>query len=261
MVFKKTRSILSNSSRRGPSRAIAAAMRADRDDMKLSRKSVTKAALLFASFLFIIMAYYMVKTASRSMILEDATSAILPYIWIGSALLLMILVPFYQLVIARVSRFKMLFGTLVIIAAALVAFWFRFEEPTVAEVAVFYVFVDIFSVVLVEQFWSLTDSTYRSMQAKKWYGIIGSGGLVGGIIAGFTAAFLIDSIGMKTADLLLVSTGLIGCIAACTAYLAHTGLFADELPSVPEKKQARSWEILKENNYLLLVLLLIALKN
>ena len=135
MPFKRTLSILSNTSRRGPGRAAFIEHAADRRGLTLTRKAVGKATLLFANFLFIIMAYYMVKTASRSMILEEASSAILPYIWIGSASLLMVLMPVYQLVITRVSRFKMLFGTLLLFAAILVGFWLRFEQPSVAEVA------------------------------------------------------------------------------------------------------------------------------
>jgi AAA family ATP:ADP antiporter len=172
------------------------------ESLQLTPRPWLKAALLFVNFALIIMAYYMVKAASRSMILEEASSAILPYVWIGSALLLMVLVPVYQTIVTRIPRFTLILSTLAIIAVLLVVFWLRFETPSVMVAATFYVFVDIFSVVLVEQFWSLTNSVYRTRQAKRWYGLIGSGGLVGGILAGVLAAQLIANTQMQTPDLL-----------------------------------------------------------
>lgn len=212
-----------------------------------------KAALLFINFALIIMAYYMVKAASRSMILEEASSAILPYIWIGSALLLMVLVPVYQTIVPRVPRFGLILSTLAIVAGLLLVFWLRFEQPTLMVASAFYIFVDIFSVVLVEQFWSLTNSVYRTRQAKRWYGLIGSGGLVGGIVAGMLAAQLIAKTSMQTPDLLLVSAALIAVLAAITMFLAASGLFAEEQPDQAEENRASPAALLRENNYMVLV--------
>jgi AAA family ATP:ADP antiporter len=212
-----------------------------------------KAGLLFINFALIIMAYYMVKAASRSMILEEASSAILPYIWIGSALLLMVLVPVYQTIVPRVPRFGLILSTLAIIAVLLLVFWLRFEQPTLMVAAAFYIFVDIFSVVLVEQFWSLTNSVYRTRQAKRWYGVIGSGGLVGGIVAGMVAAQLIARTSMQTPDLLLVSALLIAVLAAITVFLAASGLFTEEQPDQAEENKTGPAAILRENNYMVLV--------
>ena len=44
----------------------------------------------------------------------------------------------------------------------------------------FYVLVDIFSVVLVEQFWSLANTSSSNDEGRRSYWFVGSGGLMGG---------------------------------------------------------------------------------
>lgn len=214
-----------------------------------------KALLLATGLLFIAMAYYLVKTASRSIILQDAGSSILPYIWIGSALTMLLLVPVYQWIVAHTSRFTLLFGTLTGTVGALLAFYFQFDEPSVTKAALFYGFSDIVGVMIVEQFWSLTNSEFQTYQARRWYGLISSGGLVGGLLAGIGGAQLVERLGLATTDLLLVSVALIVAALASVGYMLSTGVFRSEhaepiTASFPEKAADR---LTRENNYLLLV--------
>ena len=217
------------------------------------RANLFRVILLFVSFLAIILSYYLVKSASRSMILEEGSASLLPYIWVGSALSLMVLVPLYQKLIGRVPKFKLVFATLLVIAACLCGFWLRMEEATLQEVIAFYIFVDIFSVILVEQFWALTDSVYRSREAKVWYGLIGSGGLVGGIFAGFAVTGLVGGLGLPTKDLLLVSVASLLLISIFVYGLGRSGLFENaDKPSVSRFSDA-SWANIRDNNYLYLI--------
>ncbi|MBT8144141.1 MAG: hypothetical protein KJO55_05530 [Gammaproteobacteria bacterium] len=218
-----------------------------------------KAFLLALNLLFIIVSYYTVKTASRSIILEDAGSAILPYIWIGSALLMIFLVPVYQWVCNHVSRFTLLFATLLATIFSMLVFWVALQTPTITEAALFYGFSDIISVVIVEQFWSLTNSEFRTHGARRWYGIIGSGGLIGGLLGAVLAAQLIERFGLSTNDLLLVATLFIGVILATSIYLRSTAMF-DESPATSADNPAPTpAQVTSENSYLLLVAVILLL--
>ncbi|NND58834.1 MAG: hypothetical protein HKN49_01055, partial [Gammaproteobacteria bacterium] len=218
-----------------------------------------KAFLLALNLLFIIVSYYTVKTASRSIILEDAGSAILPYIWIGSALLMIFLVPVYQWVCNHVSRFTLLFATLLATIFSMLVFWVALQTPTITEAALFYGFSDIISVVIVEQFWSLTNSEFRTHGARRWYGIIGSGGLIGGLLGAVLAAQLIERFGLSTNDLLLVATLFIGVILATSIYLRSTAMF-DESPATSADGPAPTpAQVTSENSYLLLVAVILLL--
>ena len=47
-----------------------------------------RASILFINFLLIILAYYQIKPASRSLFIEYLGADYLPYVWIGTALVL-----------------------------------------------------------------------------------------------------------------------------------------------------------------------------
>lgn len=224
------------------------------------RRQQLKAMLLTMNLLFIIVAYYTVKTASRSIILEDAGSEILPYIWIGSALFMLLLVPLYQWVVAHVSRFTLLFATLAGTVGVTLFFWLALQTPTITEAALFYGFSDVISVVIVEQFWSLTNSEFKTHTARRWYSVIGSGGLIGGVLGGVLSARLIADLGLTTTDLLLVGAGFIGLIALTSAAMLRSGMFRTETkPRQPETAEEQSRRVVTENSYLLLVAVILML--
>jgi len=54
----------------------------------------------------------------------------------------------------------------------------------------FYVWASLFNIFGVFLFWSVTDSLFRTPEAKLWYGWIGLGGVMGGIVGSTTAATL-----------------------------------------------------------------------
>jgi AAA family ATP:ADP antiporter len=116
------------------------------------------------------------------------------------------------------------------------------------------VFVDILSVVLVEQFWSLTNSIYTTQEGKSWYGFVGTGGLVGGIAGGGLSALLIQYTHLQTPDLLLTAAITIGIIFVLTWVMGHIGLYCEVEHVVPvEAARKGGWRVLGQNRYLLLI--------
>ncbi|MDD3763095.1 MAG: Npt1/Npt2 family nucleotide transporter [Nevskiales bacterium] len=239
----------------------------------LRRHPGLRSALLFFNFFLIILAYYQVKPASRSLFLEYAGAAQLPYLWTGSALLLILLMPFYQRMVERYSRLRLVLGTCGAIALLLIGFRILLMQPGVVTVIGFYLLVDIFSVVLVEQFWSLTDSVFRSADGKRWYGLIASGGLLGGLAGGSLASALIHLTPLQTADLLLVSAGLMVLMMLLINTLSRYGLYDRDLPLAatapappaatpqPAPPDARGWRLLRGNRYLMLIAVILLLSQ
>lgn len=203
-----------------------------------------RASVLFAHFFLIILAYYQVKPASRSLYLEYFDATQLPYAWVLGALILAALMPAYGRLVSRRSRQVVVRSTTLFIAGMLVLFRFLPSSPISA--LLFYIFVDIISVVLVEQFWSLANSQHVSHQGRRWYGVIGSGGLLGGIVAGQLVSFLLEHVGLSTLDLLLVAAALIILLAVFVDVVVKLGGSAERmehpaLPELPERPQWRDW--------------------
>mgnify|MGYP001821277624 FL=1 len=218
------------------------------------RKLGVRASFLFINFFLIITALYQLKPASRSLFIEALGAERLPYVWIITGLTMVVFIAFYHRLVARHSRFKVVLGTCLAISSLLVLFRFLINLPGPIIPVGFYVFVDILSVVLVEQFWSLTNSIYTTQEGKSWYGFVGTGGLVGGIAGGGLSALLIQYTHLQTPDLLLTAAITIGIIFVLTWVMGHIGLYCEVEHVVPvEAARKGGWRVLGQNRYLLLI--------
>lgn len=213
-----------------------------------------RTAVLFSNFFLIIMALYHLKPASRSLVLEALGSDSLPYIWIASAVSLFLLISVYHRILDKYSRLQVVLGSCVVFILSLVLIRLLLIFPSKVVPVVFYVFVDILGVVLVEQFWSLTNSIYSTKEGKRWYGMVGTGGLVGGVMGGGAAALVINYTPLQTPDLLLVAALIIGFIYALTRMMAHFKIYtAEQGPDVSTAESKSGWRALSHNRYLLLI--------
>jgi len=210
--------------------------------------------LLFTNFFLIIMALYHLKPASRSLILDSHGTSALPYIWIGSALILLLAIILYHHILNRFSRLQVVLGSCLVFITLLVLFWISLQVSSSKMIPVgFYIFVDILSVVLVEQFWSLTDSIYSTEEGKRWYGLVGTGGLVGGVAGGGVAALLINYTPVQTHDLLLIAAVIIGVIFGLTWIMGRLQLYSITMETSKPRKMKHRWQVLTQSRYLILI--------
>ncbi len=212
-----------------------------------------RAAFLFGNFFLIIMALYQLKPASRSLFIEYLGADRLPYVWIGTALAMGVLIGIYHRLVARFSRVGVVLGSCLGFAALLVLFRLRMAEGGAAVAVALYIFVDILGVVLVEQFWSLTNSIYSTREGRGWYGFIGTGGLVGGVAGGAVAAFLIGHTPLRTPDLMLVAAGILLLIVALTLIMGRLGLYCAVESQGRETRFEGGWQALRRSRYLMLI--------
>lgn len=200
------------------------------------------------------MALYHLKPASRSLVLEALGSDSLPYIWIASAISLFLLISVYHRILNRYSRLQVVLGSCVVFILTLVLIRLLLFFPGKVVPVVFYVFVDILGVVLVEQFWSLTNTIFSTEEGKRWYGMVGTGGLVGGMAGGGAAALVINYTPLQTPDLLLVAALIIGIIYALTRMMARFRMYGvEQKPDISIAESKSGWRAMSHNRYLLLI--------
>lgn len=220
---------------------------------------IKRASILFANFFLIILAYYHIKPASRSLFIEYLGADYLPYVWIGTALVLGALIGYYHRLVARYSRLRVVLGTCLGCMALLVTFRLLLLTGSAAAAVAFYIFVDIFSVVLVEQFWSLTNTIYNTAEGKRWYGFVGTGGLVGGVVGGGAAALVLHYTPLQTQDLLLVTAALIGVIVVLSVFMNHLGVYRETPRTVQNHANIEGWRAFLNNRYLVLIAVILLL--
>jgi ATP:ADP antiporter, AAA family len=218
-----------------------------------------RSLVLFANFLLIILAYYQVKSASRALLLEYGGTGIFPYAWILSAFTLLALIGVYHRIVARLPRVGVVLGSLLMFAVILCIFRFLTPHFNSTSAMAFYVFVDIFSVVLVEQFWSLTNSISNTNQGRKSFWFVGTGGLVGGLLGGLLASSLVKGGHVGTADLLYVCAGILVLTFVLNWIMWLKGMYTETPDEVSVVSAAGDWRALASNPYLLLIASLLCL--
>jgi AAA family ATP:ADP antiporter len=164
-----------------------------------------RSGLLSINFFLIILALYQLKPASRSLFIESLGAEQLPFVWIATALVMAVFIGFYHRWVQRYSRVSVVLTSCLMIAGVLTAFRTLAANPGPVESTCLYVLTDILGVVLVEQFWSLTNSLYTTPEGRGWFGVVGTGGLLGGMVGGWLAASIVKHTALKTQDLLLTA--------------------------------------------------------
>lgn len=213
----------------------------------------SRAAFLFGNFFLIILALYQLKPASRSLFIESWGASHLPYVWILTALTFVVFIAYYHRLVERCSRLHVVLGTCLVFSGLLILFRVLSSHPGRIISTCFYILVDIVGVVLVEQFWSLTNSVYTTGEGKTWYGFVGTGGLVGGVVGGSVSTILIRMTPLQTPDLLLTAAGTILLIFLLTWVMGRIGLYCEVDHVAPLDRVGTSWRILRHSRYFLLI--------
>ncbi|MFQ5743744.1 MAG: hypothetical protein ACE5HV_09175, partial [Acidobacteriota bacterium] len=94
---------------------------------------------------------------------------------------------------------------LAVLCLNLVAFWWGLPRAGAWLSAIFYLWAKLYAVLLPSQFWLLADELLDPRQAKRLFGPVGAGGILGSISGSATAGFLAQPLG--TGNLLLVALG------------------------------------------------------
>jgi len=135
--------------------------------------------LLFAANVFVLLAsYYLLKTVREALILSEAGAAVKSYSAAGQALLLLGLIPAYSHIASRVTRAKLITGVSLFFISHLAIFYLMGNAGFHIGVP-FFLWVGIFNVLVIAQFWSFANDMHDSESGKRIFPIIGIGSSLG----------------------------------------------------------------------------------
>lgn len=171
--------------------------------------------ILLLDLFLILTAYYLLKVVREPLILLGGGAAVKSYAAAGQAVLLVGLVPAYGWVASRVPRMALVNGVTALFALSFVAFWLAYEAGAPVGVP-FYLWLGIFNMLVVAQFWSLANELFTKAQGKRLFPIIALGGTLGAIAGAGAARLLIEVIGIE--PLMPIGAAmLVACIALTVA--------------------------------------------
>jgi AAA family ATP:ADP antiporter len=163
--------------------------------------------LLLALNLFLLLAsYYFIKPVREALILSGGGAEVKSYAAAGQAVMLLVLVPAYGLLADRLPRRGLLNAVTGFFIACLLGFYALTRAGV--EVGVpFFLWVGIFNLMIIAQFWSFANDLYTKDQGERLFAIVAFGGSLGAVLASVFASRLIPLTGVS--ELLLVAAGLL----------------------------------------------------
>jgi ATP:ADP antiporter, AAA family len=187
--------------------------------------------LLTLNVFLLLTAYYLLKVAREPLILLGGGAEVKSYASVGQSILLVFVASAYGWLATQVGRMALISTVSLFFVVNLIVFWVLGERGAPLGVP-FFLWVGIFNVTTVAQFWSFAADVYTEEQGVRLFPIIGIGSSVGAV-AGAAIADALLFIGPF--GLMLVAAGLLLLCLALT-YLVN----ARESAPAPKAKRDRA---------------------
>ena len=185
--------------------------------------------LIMAFNVFLLLtSYYLIKPVRDGLILADGGAEAKAYLVGAMAVVLFFLVGGYAKLVSRYERTRLITVVTAAFIACLVIFWAlsRMDVPYLGYV--FFVWVGIFSVMVVAQFWSYANDVYNNESGKRLFPLVAFGGSVGAFAGAGIAGWLLTFISLY--EMLLVAGAVLGLCIVLT--VLGLNLLGDGLATV-----------------------------
>ena len=227
------------------------------------RPGEAKSALLMALVMFLILgAYYILKTAREALILSEGGAAVKSYSAAGQAFLLLFLVPAFAAFASRVNRIRLVRWVTLFFVAHLGLFFLIGKSGTRIGI-VYFLWVGIFNVMVIAQFWAFANDLYTQEQGKRLFPLIGLGSSIGAWVGSLYAGRLIRVLG--TYPMLLVAGAILAFTVVIATFVHRSAaqLMPQEQAAMAEQPLGKSgaFGLIRKDKYLLLIALLVVLLN
>jgi len=170
--------------------------------------------MLVANIFLILVAFYLVKPVRDGWLavteIGDLTQLeIKAYSAFAQSLLLLGILPIYARLASRLSRHDLILRVGIVFAILLAAFWLSQPHLLLGRSPwfgiLFYLFVGIFSVTLVAQFWAFTADVYGAERGARLFPLIAVGAALGATLGSWLGRKLVSLPFINAFDLILVA--------------------------------------------------------
>ena len=178
------------------------------------------ALLLTLNVFLLLTAYYVIKPVREGLILAMPSGAqYKSYLGAVIAAALVVLVPLYGRAADRVAKNKLVVGVTLFFASHLVVFFALSKTSVESSLGLlFFVWMGVFSMMVVAQFWAFAADVYTDDQGRRLFPLVGIGQAAGGVVGAWLTKALVKGLG--TYPLMLVGAAILAASAGLTHVVA-----------------------------------------
>jgi AAA family ATP:ADP antiporter len=220
------------------------------------------AILLTLNVFLLLGAYYFLKIVRDTLILDESGAAAASYSAAGQALLLLLVVPAYGYLAAKVNRIRLVSWATLFFVSHLVIFFllgsagYRIGIP-------FYLWLGIFNIFVVAQFWAFANDIYSEEQGDRLFPIIAVGASLGAWVGSSVIEQTFESLGAYLP--MMIGAGLLIVCVLITQWVNRRetlrgGAAEAEKAEQPLGKEG-GFQLVMSSRYLMSIAILILLLN
>ncbi|MGE3490002.1 MAG: hypothetical protein AB7N29_08345, partial [Vicinamibacterales bacterium] len=219
--------------------------------------------LLLALNLFLVLAaYYMLKTVRESLILAEGGAAVKAYSSAGQAVLLLALVPAFGALASRVNRMQLVRWVTLFFITNIGAF-FAAGRLGLSIGVPYFLWVGIFNVMVIAQFWAFVNDIYSYDQGKRLFPIVGLGSSLGAWLGSVFAGDVIRATGPY--PLMLLAGAILAVCIALAALVNRRQLHAYSPAGAANATRplgkVGGFALIRQQRYLTLIALMVVFLN
>ncbi len=223
--------------------------------------------LLLSLNVFVVLAsYYLLKPVRDALILTQGGAEVKAYLYAGTAVILLVLVPAYGGFAARVNRIRLITWVTLFFISHLGIFYIL-GLAGVQVGAAFFIWVSIFSLLVIAQIWAFGNDLFTEEQGKRLFPLVGVGAGLGAWLGAKMAGWLFGQFDPATAPyslMLLAAAGFgVGIVISHGIHRRERGRATPEKASIAEKPLGKEggFKLVFSQRYLLLIAIAVLLLN
>ena len=219
--------------------------------------------LLLAANIFYLLAFYQVlKIVRDSLILSESGAVAASYASAAMALVLFAFVPAYGAFASRVNRVWLISVVTLFFASHLLIFYVLGTAGLHVGVA-FFIWVGVFNMVAVAQFWSFANDLYSNERGKRLFPLVGVGAALGALTGSGLTTLLFTGTGPYPL-MLLAAAGLVVPVALTIVVHRRERTAGRDMAAAEAEKplgKIGGFELVRKDRYLLLIAMLVLVFN
>jgi AAA family ATP:ADP antiporter len=186
------------------------------------------ALLMLVTIFLLLFSYYIIKVVREPLILEVPDGPkIKSYASAGQALVLMGFVPFYSWFSSKVDRKKLILSVGLFFIGCIQLFVLAVSADVKIIGIVFYIWVGIFSLSMIAQFWAFANDIYTKDEGSRLFPLIGIGATAGSPVGSYAAKLLFDA-KLSVPVILEIASVLLAIHVALSLFVNARANTADE---------------------------------
>jgi len=204
------------------------------------------ASLLSLNIFFLLLASYILKPIREGLILGFKGPVVKSYLYGVMAILFVFVIKIFSRLASRVSRHLLITWVTIFFISNLVIFYIAiligFPEGTFS--VIFYIWVGMFNVMVVAQFWAFTNDIYTDEAGRRLFPLVMFGANFGALSGSKIAGWLIKPIGLY--QMLLAAGGVLGICILLTWIIHKRDIKSKESISINKEMKNKSENKIEE---------------